>query len=199
MFIVSPDGGFSYDYALEANPPLTLSAGTWYHVAGVFDAKQRSLAIYLDGDLIASRSVSYDTVYNSSALFMLGAVLNNGSATQRFDGRLDEWRVYSRALTEAEIENLMAPPTPTPADTLTPTPTETATLMPTSTYTPTSTETATPMPTSIHTVTPTPTGESTSTETDGAATTGATSPPSNPVSQGWIGSFQSRLTWTARP
>ena len=147
MFIVSPDGGFSYDYALEANPAFTLSAGAWYHAAGVFDAEQRSLAIYLDGDLIASRLVSYGTIYNSSAPFMLGAVLNNSSATQHFDGRLDEWRVYSRALTETEIENLMATPTPMPADTLTPTPTEAVALMPTSTDTLTPTPTEEPTPT----------------------------------------------------
>jgi hypothetical protein len=132
-FIVSPDGSFSDEYLLEASPPFTLSSGTWYHVAGVFDAQQRTLSVYLDGEIIASRSVTYDSIYNSSAPFMLGANLRNGSVVRHFDGQLDEWRVYSRALTGGEIEDLMASPTqalaltaastPTPMDE--PTPTET--------------------------------------------------------------------------
>jgi len=40
-FIVSPNGGFSDGYLLEASPSFTLSAGTWYHVAGVFDGGGR--------------------------------------------------------------------------------------------------------------------------------------------------------------
>jgi hypothetical protein len=115
-FVVSRDGKFSSDYLLEANlleadPPFSaLSPGTWYHVAGVFDAEQRSLAVYLNGDLVAWRSVTYDTIHNSSAPFMLGANLDKGGVAQYFDGQLDDWRVYSRALTEGEIESLMAPP-----------------------------------------------------------------------------------------
>jgi hypothetical protein len=107
-FILSPDGTLSWDYVLEASPPFTLQTGQWYHVAGVFDAGQRTLSIYLDGDLIGSQSVAYGTIHNSSAPFMLGACLDNRQVTRSFDGQLDEWRVYSRALTQAEIEDLMA-------------------------------------------------------------------------------------------
>jgi len=59
-FIVSPDGSFSDAYLLEAQLPFSMSPGTWYHVAGVFDAGGRRLSIYVDGELVASRSVSYD-------------------------------------------------------------------------------------------------------------------------------------------
>jgi hypothetical protein len=105
--IVSPDGSFEGGYLLEANPGFTLSRGEWYHVAGVFDAEQRTLTIYLNGDLIGRRTVTYETVYETTAGFYLGANLDNGNVTQTFDGRLDEWRVYSRALSEGEIEELM--------------------------------------------------------------------------------------------
>jgi hypothetical protein len=90
-FVVSRDSKFSSDYLLEADldqadPPLSLSPGNWYHVAGVFDAEQRTLFIYLNGDLVASRSVSYDTIHNSPAPFMLGANLDKKGVTQYFDG-----------------------------------------------------------------------------------------------------------------
>jgi hypothetical protein len=42
---------------------------------------------------------------------MLGANLSNGNLTQFFDGQLDEWRVYDRALTRTQIQDLMALPT----------------------------------------------------------------------------------------
>ena len=38
---------------------------------------------------------------------MLGASLDNGQVTDYYDGLLDEWGIYSRALTEGEIERLM--------------------------------------------------------------------------------------------
>ncbi len=85
-----------------------MSAGTWYHVAGVFDAEGRTLAIYVDGNLVAARSVTYDRIHISSAPFMLGANVKSGEVVQHFDGQLDDWRVYNRALTEREIEDLMA-------------------------------------------------------------------------------------------
>ena len=55
-----------------------------------------------------------DQVYNSAAPFTLGADSHNGQVTHCFDGQLDEWRVYSRALSEGEIRTLMLPPTQIP-------------------------------------------------------------------------------------
>jgi PKD repeat protein len=111
-FLVSPDGNYTSGDLLQASPPGGLSPGTWYHVAGVFDAEERTLSIYLDGDLIGSRSVTYDTIYDSSAPFMLGANLYVGQVAQHFDGQLDEWYVFAQVLSEAEIVDLMATPAP---------------------------------------------------------------------------------------
>ena len=89
-FIVSPDGTFASGYLLEAHPSFTLSPGTWYHVASVFDATARAMSVYLDGELIASRTVTHDHINNSSAPFMLGADTWNGSVVHYFDGQLDD-------------------------------------------------------------------------------------------------------------
>ncbi|MBN1580413.1 MAG: PKD domain-containing protein [Anaerolineae bacterium] len=109
-FIVSPDGNAGDAYRLESNLVSPLNPGTWYHVAAVFDADRHSLAIYLDGDLIASRTVAYDHIYDSSAPFMLGADMSDGSVGQYFDGQLDEWYIFAQALSENEIEALMTLP-----------------------------------------------------------------------------------------
>jgi hypothetical protein len=107
-FVVSPNGSISEDYRLEASAPSPMQVDSWYQVAGVFDADQRTLSVYLDGDLVATRSVAYDRVNDSPAPFMLGANMQSGSVVQHFDGLLDEWRVYTRALSQAEIEALMS-------------------------------------------------------------------------------------------
>jgi len=164
-FVASPDGTLSTAHLLEANPPFSLTQGTWYHVAAVFDAEGRTLSLYLDGDLIGSRSVTYDTIYHSSAPFMFGACLNNGQVTRNFDGQLDEWYVFAQALSEGEIENLMAAPAPTPTPTATSTSTQSPVPTPTETPTPTATSTPIQSPTPTLTEIPTPTATSTPTAT----------------------------------
>jgi YD repeat-containing protein len=66
------------------------------------------MTLYLNGQPDGGQAVSYDHVYASTAAFMLGANLENGAAIQHFDGLLDEWRVYDRALSQAEVQALMA-------------------------------------------------------------------------------------------
>jgi hypothetical protein len=109
-FTVSPDGSVSNDYMLEVTPAFTISPNTWYHLAAVFDASQKTMSLYLNGNLIASRSVTYSSVFNTSAAFILGGNLYNGAPSQYFDGLLDEWRVFSRPLSETEIESFMNSP-----------------------------------------------------------------------------------------
>jgi hypothetical protein len=220
-FIVSPDGSYSSDYKLEVNLPFSLIPGNWYHVAGVFDANQRMLAVYVDGDLVASRSVSYDRIHDTPVPFMLGANMGDGSVRQYFDGQLDEWRVYSRALGEAEIEALIAPPAPTPTSTpvgptTTPTTASTATSLPptqTATPSPTLTPTNTPVgPTPTDTVvpptptatstpvgpTPTPTNTLIPTDTPTPTPTNTPAPPPTPTSgiAFWDDFDPVRETWT---
>jgi beta-galactosidase len=108
-FVVSPDGQYLDGHIL--NGWTALGAGEWHHVAAVFDAQTRTMALYLDGELDGIRTVVFDSINVSTAPFMLGANMSNGSVVQHFDGQLDEWRIYSRALSESEIESLMASPT----------------------------------------------------------------------------------------
>lgn len=83
-----------------------LSIGTWYHVAGVYDARAKTLDVYLNGKL--------DNGY------LLGPVTSSqtSSRSKVFIGRRDTWdfefsgavddvRIYSAALTGAEIAEVM--------------------------------------------------------------------------------------------
>lgn len=104
--IVSPDGIYNSAYEVTGGATLT-STSSWYHVAAMFDAGAQKLRLYLNGNLDAEKTVTYDTIYQSAAPFMVGANLNNGQATQFFDGLMDEWRVYTRVLSQSEIQALM--------------------------------------------------------------------------------------------
>ena len=108
-FIVSPDGTYQSAYRLDG--PTVLETGAWHHVAAVFDAQAQEMHLYLDGVPEASKAVNFDHIHPSAAPFMLGADLDDqGEVTQYFDGLLDEWRVYARALSQAEIEEIMQLP-----------------------------------------------------------------------------------------
>jgi hypothetical protein len=104
--IVSPDGTYLSDYSVIGGASLTATT-TWYHVAAVFDAVAPALRLYLNGNLDADKTISYNSVFQSTAPFMVGANLSDGAATQSFDGLMDEWRVYTRALSQSEIQTLV--------------------------------------------------------------------------------------------
>jgi CubicO group peptidase (beta-lactamase class C family) len=75
-----------------------LSPGEWRHLAGTYDGAQFTL--YLDGVRIASAARTGAIAVNTAPL-----VLGNRPALDRaFDGALDEVRIWSRALTAAEVQ-----------------------------------------------------------------------------------------------
>ena len=109
-WLVSSDGLLDDTKNRLLSDAGVVAAGTWYHVAAVFDAQAQALRLYLDGAEIAAKSVDFTTMFVSSAPFMLGADVGSGSVVQHFDGLLDDWTIYDRALSRLEIAALMAPP-----------------------------------------------------------------------------------------
>ena len=80
-----------------------LPASTWVHVAGTYDGK--ALRIYVNGVLDNTLAVTGRTCVNTSPL---GIGAKNRTATgvveAYFDGRIDDLRVYNRALPAAQIK-----------------------------------------------------------------------------------------------
>jgi len=70
----------------------------WHHVAGVYNGSKMDL--YVDGLLDASGSAS-GSLNVSAANVCIG-----GSATQSFNGLIDDARIYDRALSDDEIRTL---------------------------------------------------------------------------------------------
>jgi uncharacterized repeat protein (TIGR01451 family) len=76
---------------------------TWYHVAGVYDAAARTLSIYVNG--VLDNGVLAGTVpasqYNDPAA---SVTIGQRTGGYSFEGMIDEVRIYSRALSQAEIQ-----------------------------------------------------------------------------------------------
>lgn len=81
----------------------TLNTDQWYHVAATWDGTQ--VKIYVDGTLETTQSRT-GTISTDTRLVYLGG--RNG--TDLFDGRLDDVRLYNRALSPEEITAMQAPP-----------------------------------------------------------------------------------------
>jgi hypothetical protein len=108
-------GGF---YGGCANPnwhyvdsSRTIPAQTWVHVASTYNGS--TLRIYVNGVLDRSLSVSGRTCASAEPL-TIGAKNKTSAGTVEayFDGRIDDFRVYDRALTAAQIKAVRAAATP---------------------------------------------------------------------------------------
>lgn len=103
------------DYESGANHPVLgqspLTVGRWHHVAATYDGDVWRL--YLDGVLDGEATANATPRYDSIQHFGLGVAFNStGVAAGALDGALDEVRVYSRALSESELQATMFSTTP---------------------------------------------------------------------------------------
>ncbi|WDI43169.1 LamG domain-containing protein [Bremerella sp. P1] len=73
----------------------------WYHVVGVYDAVDDTYAIYIDGQL--HKTGSYNLADQGANYLSLGT--RNGSS-ERFDGTIDDLRIYSYELDAEEVAEL---------------------------------------------------------------------------------------------
>lgn len=84
---------------------FSLSPGVWYHVVAVRDAANTATQIYVNGSATTVNRVGSVTV--PSAGFGRTAIGRAGDFTgQYFPGIIDDVRIYSRALSAAEVKQL---------------------------------------------------------------------------------------------
>jgi glucose/arabinose dehydrogenase/PKD repeat protein len=84
----------------------TLAANTWVHVAGTYDGTM--LRFFANGVEVASTAVS-GPIGSSTGSLRIGG---NSIWGEFFQGRIDEVRIYNRALSQAQIQNEMNTPIP---------------------------------------------------------------------------------------
>lgn len=84
---------------LLTNPVLTTSS--WYHLVATYD--KQNVKFYINGVLDTVRSVSTSTPSNTNPV-RIGA--NSILSNNWFDGKLDDIKIYDKALTQSEVDNL---------------------------------------------------------------------------------------------
>jgi hypothetical protein len=92
--------------AFDARATTQLPLNTWSHLAVTFD--NTVLRIYVNGVQVGSRTVA-GPLLTSTGVLRLGG---NSVWGEYFAGRMDDVRIYNRALSAAEIQSDMATPVP---------------------------------------------------------------------------------------
>ena len=103
--LTSGTGGKMFRYGATA-----LQVNQWYHVAGVYDAGAQTLSVYLNGQQDNGALVGPVTGTQQDSPLDVNIGRRAGAAGYEFNGAIDEVRIYSRALTQAEIQADMTTP-----------------------------------------------------------------------------------------
>jgi signal peptidase I len=90
----------SLDYVESST---SVSADTWYHVAGVFEPGAQRMRLYVNG---ASTNLTRTAAWNATGPVQLGRVLWEGDYQFEGAGTLADTRLYPRALSPTEIGQL---------------------------------------------------------------------------------------------
>jgi RHS repeat-associated protein len=76
----------------------------WTHLVGVYDRPSGKMSLYVNGEL---RSTATDTTpFAATGAFLIGRGFANGQADAFTDGKMSNVRVYSRALSDSEVNDL---------------------------------------------------------------------------------------------
>ena len=102
-FFISADGT---GVTTSGVSTTTLSAGTWYHLCGVYDDDEGSsnnVQIWVNGTM-ENASAHTTGIFNGNADFRIGVRADTATRT---DGQVDEVIIFNRALSSVEINEIM--------------------------------------------------------------------------------------------
>ena len=104
----TPNGSIAFSWQDISGSPVTLNSGAgendgiWHNVIGVWDGSK--VKLYIDAELIDEKDYT-TAMINKDCYLTIGST--RYSPTHRpFNGAIDEVRIYNRALTATEVENL---------------------------------------------------------------------------------------------
>lgn len=83
----------------------SFSSGEWYHIVCTWDGS--TIRIYFDGEEQGSGTSRSGTMNYSGVEVAIGTYSNEGSSSNHLDGKAVDAAIYNRALSEAEINEIM--------------------------------------------------------------------------------------------
>jgi hypothetical protein len=90
---------------LSASTSQSLSSG-WHHFAAVFNDDADYCKLYIDGLEAASLSTATSIAYTGAGTKTIVGAHGNGQTTYDFTGKVDDVRIYNRALCPTEIQQI---------------------------------------------------------------------------------------------
>ncbi|MEM8864288.1 MAG: LamG domain-containing protein, partial [Planctomycetota bacterium] len=104
-----PDGILHFDLGISGSPDTfatsgsVATAGRWYHIVAQFNSDTDEIEVYVNGELDHAETYPQDLTDQPAAPFTFA---DRTGAGQNFSGALDDFRIYNRWLTAAEISEL---------------------------------------------------------------------------------------------
>jgi N-acetylneuraminic acid mutarotase len=96
-----PNAGSEYEGDLRTDTNLS----SWNLISGTYDGASKK--IYINSNMVASMSWSSPVDTNPNGISKIGAYSNSsGGSDYCFNGKLDDIRIYNRALSAAEVQAL---------------------------------------------------------------------------------------------
>jgi hypothetical protein len=86
----------------SAGMPMSAFAGSWQHYAFVRDGEAGKIRIYHNGEMIADTNASRP-LFRANVPFESFRLIRRNQGSESWYGKIDDFRVYNRALTQAEI------------------------------------------------------------------------------------------------
>ncbi len=95
------DGGEAEVFNI--NPGPVIDDGEWVHFAGTYDSASGDVATYIDGEMTHDAKGDGDLSDN----WGVSAAIGHHKNGRWFDGLMDEFYIFARALSEDEIQEVM--------------------------------------------------------------------------------------------
>lgn len=103
-FAINQDGGG--DTTATFDMANLGSIQEWHHYVGVYDFEAGEVRLYVDGELRATGSITAETQLLSDTGELTIGWDDGMTGTRYFDGKMDDVRLYERAITAAEVVEL---------------------------------------------------------------------------------------------
>lgn len=100
-FVVADSGNVSYSSGVSS----ALTTGVWYHIVGVY-APSKAVQIYVNGKLSNQNTTQIPSSQRVSINYNSIWFARDANDDGPFDGKLDETRIYNRALSPSEVVQL---------------------------------------------------------------------------------------------
>jgi hypothetical protein len=91
--------------SILADDGVSINNDTWNHVAFTYDLSERTIKFYVNGTLTATKTHSTSSAYNleTPTAMYIGNADDSGTSADAFIGLLDDIRIYSKVLSQTDI------------------------------------------------------------------------------------------------